>query len=171
MKNENKSNFSCNNLHQVSSRLKGFSLPLRRWHQYVCYYRNLAQRYNGKLLKEFLSPSQSSSISTAKNRHATRISWDVKSWHPPSKNLPYHLCSLPTTTGGLKKERLPFQKSNRLLTSLALCFSAKLDTQVKESYSSQLAKAKNKRLFTNWVVVSLIELKPDQHHIQRWRKR
>lgn len=49
--------------------------------------------------------------------------------------------------------------------------SARFDTPVKQGYSSQPAKGKNKRLFANWAAASLKELKLDQHHIQRWKKR
>lgn len=146
MKSKTKAISSCNNLHQVSSRLKGLSLLLQRWHQYVCCYRNLAQHYNGKLLKEFLSPSPSSSILTAKNRYTTSISLDVIIGTYPAKTCCI-ICVLdpPQLVAWKKKKKLGFQKSNSSLTSLSLYFSAKLDTQVKQSYAPQLAKGKNKR--------------------------
>lgn len=171
MKSKTKATSSCNNLHQVSSRLKGLSSLLRRWHQYVCCYRNLAQHCNGKPLKEFLSPSQSSSISTAKSKYTTGIGLDVITGTHPARTC-HIICVLyPPQLLVWTKKKQGFQKSNSLLTSLSLYFSAKLDTRGKQSYSSQPAKGKNKRLFRKWAAASLIELELHQHRMQRWTKR
>lgn len=78
MKSRSKASSPCNNSHQVSSGLRGLSLLLPQWHQRVCCYRSPAQHCNGKLLKEFLSLSQSSSISTAKRRNTSRIRLNIK---------------------------------------------------------------------------------------------
>lgn len=124
MKSRSKASSPCNNSHQVSSGLRGLSLLLPRWHQCVCCYRSPVQHCNGKLLKEFLSRSQSSSISTAKRANTSRITLNIKIGTCLAKICLYHLHSLPTTTGGLQKRNLGFQKSNSLLTSLSLYFSS-----------------------------------------------
>lgn len=155
--------FSCNNLHQVSSGLKGLSSLLRRWHRWVCHYRIPVQsahnQCNGKLLKGFLSLSQSSSISTALNRQKTSISLNIKTGTYPANTL--NITHSPNSHNWWPKERrkekkkkkkVGFLNSNSLLIALSYFFMQSL-TLAKQSNLLQFVIEKSmtfQNLPTSW---------------------
>lgn len=157
--------------HQVSSGLRGLSLLLPRWHQCVCCYRSPAQHCNGKLLKEFLSLSQSSSISTAKRRNTSRNSLNIKIGTNLAKICLYCLHSLPTTTGGLQKKKSRFPKKQQLANFIIPVFFCTAWHLNQTKLLITACEREGIRDFRNWAVSSLMELKLYQSCTQRWRKR
>lgn len=170
-KKQRQSQFPCNNSHQVSSGMRGLSLLLPRWHQCVCCYRSPAQHCNGKLLKEFLSPSLSSSILTAKTRNTSNISLNIKIGTYLAKICLYRLHSLPTTTGGLQKKRSRFPKKQQLANFIIPVFFCTAWHSNQTKLLITACEREGIRDFRNWAVASLMELKLYQPCTQKWRKR
>lgn len=169
--------FSCNNLHQVSSGLKGLSSLLRRWHRWVCHYRIPVQsahnQCNGKLLKGFLSLSQSSSISTALNRQKTSIILNIKTGTYPANTL--NITRSPNSHNWWPKERRKekkkkkkgwFPKQQQLAHCIILFLYAKLDT----CETKQLIAVCHREKHDFPEPANFMELKLHQHSMQRWRK-
>lgn len=160
--------------HQVSSGLRGLSLLLPRWHRCVCCYRSPAQHCNGKLLKGFLSLSQSSSISTAERRKHIKDQFNHQNWHLPGQNLPL-LSAFSTRhnwwSAKKKIKNLGFPKKQQLANFIILYFFCTAWHLNQTKLLITACERKGIRDFRNWAVASLMELKLYQPCTQRWRKR